>query len=555
MLHALGTPAADAAAARTALGLGVAFNVPTAYTHAAVQAAIAATPAGGVLHLEQDVNLSGGQTLVLAQPITVRLRPGITITQQSYPYPVFDVSGDHVRIEGADALLIATAYPDGTRPDWDATSLRGGSRSSFLSGVWASGNYGYFDVNVEGFTCGVNLTNADNVGARTSLRIGNKTRIKSRYCDFGLVYTGQDRLEVISVEARNTVQHTGAFAPPHAVYGSGFDGPYGTSTSVTIGPLYADGTSSSFAFVFKFHDGLTIGDVFARNHPGLIYVYDCKNVTVGNGVMTNPTGEVIAGAVFGYTTSANSDGLTVASLRVDLPDTDNVGLPSGVSITGNRVRVGTIRVRHTITGGSDSAQSAVALDGTDIVVEDIAVDLPGAPRPLVLIGAYVPGTSKVHVKSLRAGVWRSLVHVNAACTEVLVDVDPDAVGARSAYPAVRQAGGVPNSTCRVRPRGERAYTTTGSALGTGKSPDPTLSARTWYTITDGTAGTVAAHMASSVFQQGLTHEVWIENATAGALGAISWNAAWGTVVFTAPAAGEASRVQFRFNGTAWAQVA
>lgn len=159
--------------------------------------------------------------------------------------------------------------------------------------------------------------------------------------------------------------------------------------------------------------------------------------------------------------------------------------------------------------------------------------------------------------------------VGTGCTDISVAYgDRAARGPASDQPAVARIGpgsGYFNTDLAVyeyadpnvigvwrRPRTSRRGTTTYSA-----SVTPNANNGDWTTITvsDGNAFTINAptNPPSSSYTQELTIE--ISNASGGAMGAITWNAAFKLVggAFTNPANGSKRFVVFEWNGSSWVE--
>lgn len=72
------------------------------------------------------------------------------------------------------------------------------------------------------------------------------------------------------------------------------------------------------------------------------------------------------------------------------------------------------------------------------------------------------------------------------------------------------------------------------------------------TATNGTAFTINAPIGGPLTGQRLV--VWVSNTSGGALGVITWNAAFHMAAFTAPGTGLNSSMEFIYDGTNWLQV-
>lgn len=114
--------------------------------------------------------------------MTIRVAPGITITQSASYKPIFDVVNvDFVTIDAVGALLTCTGDV--------STYGNGASRSDdvamYSATVWSngsSGSKGSFDVNASGnCTCGVYLSGArsDLTQHTSASKVRNRVRVKS----------------------------------------------------------------------------------------------------------------------------------------------------------------------------------------------------------------------------------------------------------------------------------------------------------------------------------------------------------------------------------------
>ena len=516
------------------------------------QAALNAAPSGATVIFTASHTLTGGAVYTISRPMTIHLAPGVVLNQTVYAKPVFDVfATNSVTIIGRGALLQGSA----ARPAFNVSSFRQDALSMYWAGVWCNGSQCYFDVQTDGFTCGIYLSNCNWTNTGRAQQSDNRVVLISDNADFGLNYIGQDDLVIESVVARNTQIHPTNAAPPHAVYGSGNHTL--RSHRVTVGSLMSSGNLYSNAFQFKYTDGLTIASMQADQCVGLCNFIDVSGVKIGTGILTSATGSVDKLVDFQAGAGEMNTNITIESLTLAQQVTTLAASKPALGLVASNVHIGSLMVSDNINDTAGVSEQ-VSLSGSNIVVDSLQANSVGFASVALLIGTSVISDA-ITVRNIKMTKAYAVAQIQSTSTNVILDYNPaDILGylgsAASDY-AVRTINGVAVGYTAARAPFERLYSLGGGSVGSAVCAEPFMETRTHYKITNNTAFQVPAPGTDGNAFVGMVHEVSIENGTAGSLGTITWAAIWTlNGAFASPTAGMVGRLSFRWNGTNWVHV-
>ncbi|WP_170845714.1 glycosyl hydrolase family 28-related protein [Parapedobacter composti] len=195
---------------------------------------------------------------------------GSKIIQTTWGMPAFEIyNEDSCLIEN---LLIKY---EGNRLNISG-GYRGNNKSSYCAGVYLNGhNSAINNVNIEGFVCGVFLTNynLDNTNSFQTLAKNNIVRdINVNKVDFGVLITGQIDLEIENIYG--TCEQSQKLHPSHLVYVGG------KTERAIIKNCYANNINSGAAFQFRMLNNSFIYNLNAESCSGIVSIIDCKNNTL-----------------------------------------------------------------------------------------------------------------------------------------------------------------------------------------------------------------------------------------------------------------------------------
>lgn len=518
--------------------------------YATPQDALNDASAGDVVIFGESHTLSGGTVYTVpVGGITIVVSAGVELEQTVWAKPVFDGPD----VDDVTVLIYGKLTFTGTRGDAAVPSpFRGEAGYLYGAGVWTNGNGWDVRGRVSGFTCGVYLSARNISGAVWApYKKNNRVDLIVDNVDFGVNWLGQEDLTV-AVTARDIVTTTNG-GPPHAIYGSGNDTL--RSRRVHVERAVCTNNPDSNAFQIKYCDGLTIPAMLADNCPALFNFVDVTDVAIGVGVLASPSGSQTVLGDFQRINAAKNTNISIGRLILHQQTTTAAAMYQALSVVGAGVTIGSVMV---VTNNTDAVTStgAVYLNGTNISLDELIVHNQGYGTVPVVIGESA-ATDQVTVRRIKTrNATNGIANVQHTATNVLLEYAPqDIVGLDTAvsYTVRPINGSTVGFTTRKVPY-ERFWSLSGGTLASSKKPEPHLETVTHYKLTDTNAYTIPAP-GDTYPWVGMTHDIAIENASGGTLGAITWNAAWSlNGSFNPPANGYTTVIRFRWNGTIWAQV-
>lgn len=381
------------------------------------------------------------------------------------------------------------------------------------------------------------------------------------------------RLKIKNISKVGYVSAYGA--PGHAFYHSGSgssatnypDGLYSVDLTAHNISMVDDTTSGGGTVSLKWIRGGSITKIYARNNP-VLYSIQLDQVKIDHvlGVaMVNPLD--VAGQTF-FCVESVSDAFGTGSTNVDI-DNVRLGVTSahaggGSTLAffhGTDINIGKLDIAtYADSGVSTTRIRDLNFWGDRIRVDDLRmVNLAGndggsAIWPFDVGATNGPGSLEIRKLSLKN--WRYAGRIfSLYVTDLNIGYNPAnliGIDNRATTPPFTSNGGT-FTNLRLQ---LSEYTKELSITGSGQTvvPSPALETTTQINATTADAFTIGAPSISSAatLVAGSTHRVSVRNATAGTLGAITWNAAWNLrSTFVAPPAGETHIVTFVYNGTTW----
>lgn len=387
---------------------------------------------------------------------------------------------------------------------------------------------------------------------------GNAVRgLRIKNCDFGILYKGQDGVEMSHLYGENITLSPGSPNPGHIIYGTG-DHTF-RSRNVNIADVRGRGTNDQHLVQVKWTDGLTVNNINVYNGAALSMT-DVSDFSINGVVGRQCTDFGGLGAV--YIFSQNDD-------KNNLCRRGYIGSVD-IEMAANMARCMTLVAHDTTFRGRFIQNRSVDYSGNEIHIagcdNDIDVDVKqvgsGAAR-----GVYVRDLSWNSVANGGTGTKRNKVKLRGkfystafslsdnTVEDTTVTFDPVDITLPGTNPFFLSHAALRTRVNRANR--ELALTGTGGTLAFPSPCSASHYSRIIATIADASAYTIPA-LSSSVSGEtpaGMEVEFVIVNGTAGALGTISWNAIYDlNAALTAPAAGKRASVRFRWSGTKWEQV-
>jgi hypothetical protein len=542
MAAAVGNPAS---ATRTGLNAAYArvAPVPTgvaATDTPALLAALAAMTAGDRLTFRGGT-YSINAPLTPPAGVTLLASRGCTISQVTQYTPVFDLFNvDNVTIDDGFTLVNASGPPPG-----QGTAFRGDAGYCYSAGVWFNGSGNTIgNLRIKDFAMGV-YANWNTVANGVGNRIGD---LEISGCNHGVLYLCQTGLRIGNIYVHDHVDSSAGANPTHAIYGTGTT--TASSTDITVGDCLDVNNPAGQGFQFKYVHGLVLGNLSAHNTFGLLNIEDSFDITGNN---------LTSVADIGTGVSLMFQTVTTQSARVNF---NTVTITRAVDANNPTVALqcddGYISalVINAVRNGTNTGIAEVELRGLRITLDGVKLRNTGSSScRAILIGAASYASGDATVRNMEIDGYRNLVDIHSSASGVnVIDYAPAAqrrIGLlTSSY--VAPLSGTP--TFRVVRR-ENVNTYSAPNSGVTYYPLAGLETISRFAIPNATAFTIGNPAIGAY--AGLTHEIALFNNTAGALGAITWNALYVFISGSppaAPAAGVTKNIRFMYDGTNWREM-
>lgn len=457
------------------------------------------------------------------------------IRQASWGKPVFDlIDKDDVTVEG-----VGVTYT-GDRTTQALPSFRGQAGRTYSAGIWTNGERNVFrDVRVTGFVIGVSCGNW-NGASLAGYRVGNRIEgLVVDDVDWGVLFFGQDDF-YFDVSGSYSLS-PGSSDPSHLVYGSGVAADLATDNrQISIGPCMAWDGTGGHAYQLKNITGGRAVSLLARNCEGILNMLKVVGFSVPGLVETACAGTSGAGTII---VGSGCERVKIESPLIDMAVEQRV-----VTLAGSDCEMSNATVSVNRSTVSDNVE--IDVTGTRNAIRRLKSVNAGAGGAILVNVA----TGADHVVEIASAVGhKKAVVVNAGATNALVSYDPTrvvpsvAAGDNARHTQVLE----PTTVVRLDSANPSARTVAaGSFLP--NYIQATRHGKVTFQVNDATGFTIPNPIEAALGAQ-LTIEV--HNNTAGALGTITWGAAYDAALWVSPAAGERSSITFEWDATKWRHVA
>lgn len=368
-------------------------------------------------------------------------------------------------------------------------------------------------------------------------------------CDFGVLIDGVNNCSINNVRGSYSAAETQAWntavpgnwsPPPHLVYVSNKS----LSRNVTGANWIAEdggalitghsGEGGSHAYSIKGITGGTFTNLQSRGCEGLVTVQECEHIK-----LSNLSGMADVGTASSTVSWSTSD---VYYCEFDNVSVEHAVQKGAVNMNGTENTIRGLMVETPLP--YNASGDHVTVQGQYNLIDGFRFRCTHATqgaRPLGLAGT---GNNRVNVAAMRN--VRRVAALGSSGS--VISYDPADIILQEGFSTLVQAS---VSTGHVRRAPHRKdYTVSGAGTTT---PDATSGSLMVLTVTTAAAFTIGA---AGSYGASMRNEVDIEifNNSGGALGAITWNAAYlfaGGSAPAAPASGKRLRVRFLFDGTNW----
>ena len=305
-------------------------------------------------------------------------------------------------------------------------------------------------------------------------------------------------------------------------------------------------TASSGGATFIQHD-LVISNNQIIANSGSFNVYGiehyAKNIVISGNTLVNCGITTTQGSGGNVAIVGNNMTTTLATLYTQKAISFGAGDYAGVTISGN-----TMKGYGTFVSASKVDNLTIAGNYAEMVLDPAAsqffeyVNSTGSPKTIT--GLVVEGNTIINAD-------RGFVYFSGSSGAITVDrmrVANNSLGTNSYGLAYFSASF--NDNCIYSPNNETP-TVLNLTYSASMTPDAIITHQYLITATNGTAFTVNAPING---YRGQVLTITISNTSGGALGAVTWNAAYKLSAWTQPANGFSRSIQFRYNGTNWIEI-
>jgi hypothetical protein len=521
------TPGVVYASSHNPTGDGVADDT------AELQAALDAAGEGTCVIMPPSVAYRITASLVPPAGCHVLMHPKTVIRQETAHAPAFDIlDKPGVTIEGGELRW------DGPRVfNFNPSGPRGVNARELWCGIYTnSDNTTIRNVRIYGFYSGITIYGWGGVAIETNgvknVRVHGVT---IDTCASGILAGGFDGLFIDELHGKFVQMPTGTTVPPwsHMLYCTQSGG--ATSRNLQIGHSSSWDSTDSYPYQIKSVYGGTIGSLYARNCIGVLgQLIDVRNLAIGSVVSEADVGAQ-PGAIY-------MEGEGCRNVKIGEAIIDLVGAQRGARIDGVDVEVGMLDIRGNFAGASSTA--LVRMHGTRNKIHSFRGRNKGAGS---MHGAQVFGTNNEIGVDYLSGVSQAVL-LEGTAVGARVRYDPSKITASDTSSAIRVIGG--STTPRAYPESHRRDYAPSGGVVTIVATAQTV-ARITATTTSGFTINTPTHAT-----EGYQLTVQVLNNSGGALGAITWNAAFafdGSAP-TSPGAGAHKSITFQYDGTNWREM-
>lgn len=383
-------------------------------------AALAATPAGSIVHVPAGVYLSpsgaGNGPTVGADDVTIEFAPGAEVRVPTWGQPGVDCVGrSGVRIRGGVVRYV------GTRVSGGGGTYRGSNPLSSTAGVWINRDR----CTVEGLRTidmpvGVYLSSWNGSTSQDRQGAGNAVRdTEHEGMDFGVLWTGQRTLRISNVYGHDDIDDSAGTNPTHVLYGASSTGSF-TSDDVVVSDCRGRNMLYGHAYQIKWTTNSKLINCVARDSIGILSLLGCSDFSfdvslVGAKETTiSPQGWLIIQDF----SSARVIGKAI--IVADAVGADHRAVHLAASDSEIDV---TLVTRRKSSAGASVAEVRVL--GPRNKVGGSVRNVSAFPAPAVQIGDSTNDSTGVEVRDLRASGCSRLVDLYATAGGAIVRYVPE----------------------------------------------------------------------------------------------------------------------------------